>query len=78
MCHRNVERVIGRLATDEGFRRRFAEDRDALLAELAANGLDLNPCERQALAGLDIAALGRWAEGIDPRIQKTDLQGGSR
>ncbi|HVS16490.1 MAG TPA: Os1348 family NHLP clan protein [Thermoanaerobaculia bacterium] len=70
-CH--VERVIGRLVTDEGFRRRFAADPAAALEELAAAGVELNPCERHALLGLD-SALVRWfADRLDPRIQKCDL-----
>ena len=78
MCQRSVERVIGRLVTDEAFRRRFAKDRAAVLAELAAHGLDLNECERSALATLDLKSLGRYADRIDPRLLKTDLQGASR
>jgi hypothetical protein len=74
MSQRSVERVLGRLVTDEGFRRRFAADRAGVLAELDGRGLDLNPCERAALAGLDLAALGRYAEKIDPRLLKTDLE----
>lgn len=74
MSQANVERVIGRLATDEAFRRRFAEDRPALLAELAAAGVELTGCERRALEGLDVSAAGRFAAALDPRIQKCDLK----
>lgn len=77
MAQRNVENLIGRLVTDEAFRRRFAADRAAVLAELEASGWDLNPCERHALAALDVAAVARFAEAIDPRLQKTDLRGGA-
>ena len=75
MSQRSVERVIGRLLTDEGFRRRFAADPAAAIAELAAAGIDLNPCERNALAALDLAAVARCADAIDPRLQKTELGG---
>jgi hypothetical protein len=73
MSQLNVERVIGRLATDEAFRRRFAEERAAVLAELAAQGFELTACERVALASLDTRAVGRFADQLDPRIQKCDL-----
>lgn len=75
MSQRCVEKVIGRLVTDERFRRRFSADREAVLAELAAEGAELNRCERAALAGLDAERLQRFADDLDPRIQKIDLQG---
>jgi hypothetical protein len=76
MSQRNVEQVIGRLVTDEGFRRRFAADPQAALQALLAGGLELNPCELRALASLDAQRAARFAQAIDPRIQKVDLQGG--
>ena len=77
MCQRDVEQVIGRLVTDEGFRRRFAGDPEGTLQELAARGVELNGCERRALATLDLKRVARFAEDIDPRIQKVELQGGT-
>lgn len=73
MSQRNVEKVIGRLVTDEGFRRRFAEDRDAMLQEILDHGLDLNPCERRALLALDPQRIAQFAEQLDPCIQKVEL-----
>jgi hypothetical protein len=75
MSQRNVERVIGRLATDEAFRRRFAADPRATLQEVTGWCGELNACEMEALVGLDSAALSAFAEAIDPRIQKSDLKG---
>jgi hypothetical protein len=75
MSQTNVERVIGQLVTDEAFRRRFAHDPSAALHELAQNGMQLNPCEVEALLGLDLRALARCANAIDPRLQKSDLRG---
>jgi hypothetical protein len=74
MSQRSVEAVIGRLATDEAFRTRFQEDRAAVLAELDAQGVQLTPVERQALADLDFSACEHFAERLDPRLQKVCLR----
>lgn len=76
MSQRNVERVIGRLVTDEAFRRQFAADPRATLHGMIAAGVELNDCEQWALATIDREALGRFADAIDPRLQKSDLHGG--
>ena len=73
MSQRNVERVIGKLVTDEAFRRHFASDARAALAGLDAEGIELNDCERHALASLDPQAVDRFTAEVDPRLQKTDL-----
>ena len=79
MSQVNVERVIGLLVTDEGFRRRFALDPLAELDDLARNGIQLNPFERDALVEIDLRAMRRCANAIDPRLQKSDLRSsGSR
>jgi len=75
MSQCNVERVIGRLVTDDGFRRRFAQDPTATLRELVERGIELNPCEERALAALDIRRLARFARTLDPRIQKVEPGG---
>jgi hypothetical protein len=74
MSQRHVERVIGKLATDESFRARFLEDPAAALGDLAADGIELNDCERRALLGIEPAALIGFADALDPRIQKSDLK----
>jgi hypothetical protein len=76
MSQRNVERVIGRLATDEAFRRQFTTDPRATLREVIAAGVELNDCELWALASIDRAALDRFADALDPRLQKSDLHAG--
>ena len=73
MSQRSVERVVGKLVTDEAFRHRFAQDREAALREATAEGLELNACERQAITSLDIATLERLAQAIDPRLQKAEI-----
>ena len=70
MSQRNVERIVGLLATDEGLRSRFKADRVAVIEELVASGLELGAVERAALLGLDFTACERFAEALDPRIQK--------
>ncbi len=76
MSQRGVERVIGRLVTDEEFRRRFAEDPAALLAEVAGCSLELTDLEIRALISIDLRCLDRLARTLDPRIQKIFVQGG--
>jgi hypothetical protein len=71
----NVERVIGRLVTDEAFRNSFREDPTAALDDLIERGMTLNPCELRALVNLDPELINAFADAIDPRIQKTDLRG---
>jgi hypothetical protein len=74
MSQKCVEAVIGRLATDEDFRRRFQEDRAAVLDELTGEGAQLTPVERRALLDLDFSACEQFAERLDPRIQKVCLK----
>jgi hypothetical protein len=73
MSHRSVETIIGRLVTDEGFRRRFLTETAAVLDELRQRGCELTPIETQALAAIDPAALRAFASGLDERLQKIDL-----
>lgn len=65
MSQRSVERTLGKLITDEGFRARFF--REPATACLAA-GLDLLPEELEALARLPIEELARLCCLIDDRI----------
>jgi hypothetical protein len=74
MSQKCVESVIGRLATDEAFRSRFQADRAAALDALAAEGLDLTEVERRALLDLDCRACERFADELDPRIQKASFR----
>jgi hypothetical protein len=74
MSQRSVEQVIGKLVTDEAFRRRFFEDPGRTLRDLTTYGADLNDCERRALECIDAKAAARFADAIDARIQKPDLR----
>lgn len=73
MSQCNVERAVGRLVTDERFRRRFSRDPQAAIQEMVDGGLVLNACEVRALVALDPRWVERFAEAIDPRIQKVEI-----
>ena len=74
MSQSNVERVVGLLATDEAFRLRFAKDPRATIQQLVETGMALTRCEERALAALNPDELARFADSIDPRLQKIDLK----
>ncbi len=73
MSQRVVEAVIGRLVTDEGFRRRFRDSPAAVIDELIASGTALTAVERQALLDMDGTACEEFADRVDPRLQKICL-----
>ena len=75
MSQYSVERVIGILATDEAARQRFSSSPYIALSEMMSNGLELTQTEWSALASLDPLELNRFAESIDPSLQKSDLRG---
>src|SRR5260221_14383134 len=75
MSQRTVEAVIGRLVTDEGFRRRFRDNPEAVIDELIANGTLLTAVERRALVQMDAKACEQFADRVDPRLQKICLRG---
>jgi hypothetical protein len=68
--HKNVETLIGRLATDRALRARFAESPEELLAELSAAGLELTDVELAALATTDPEAFRLFAGALDRRLLK--------
>ena len=74
MSQKVVESVIGRLACDEEYRARFAQNRAALIGELVGRGLPLTPVECRALLDLDCGACEEFAARLDPRILKVDLR----
>ncbi len=75
MSQKYVERVIGLLATDEALRRLFTDDPKAALHELTERGVELTACELAALAAIDSRELVRFADAIDPRLQRTSVSG---
>jgi hypothetical protein len=73
MSHRGVEIVLGRLATDQAIRNRFRQAPALALRELMALGLELSPVELAALEAIDPAAIQRFAQALDARLQKALL-----
>jgi hypothetical protein len=70
MTHRNVENLIGRLATDPDLRRRFVESPVDVLRELRDQGWELTSVELDALASTDPVALRSFADALDRRIRR--------
>jgi hypothetical protein len=75
MSQANVERIVGRLVTDEDFRRSFHEDPARLVSGLVDRGLELTRAELAALVTLDPLTFDRFADSLDPRLQKASLRG---
>jgi len=73
MSHRGVEIVLGRLATDEALRKRFRQAPALVLKELMALGIELSSVEFGTLESLDPSAVHRFAQALDPRLQKASL-----
>lgn len=73
MSQRNVEALIGRLVTDERFRRRFADRPVEVLRGLVASGWELTTAEQRALASCNLGVVERCSRAVDPRLLKVDL-----
>jgi len=69
--HKNVEVLIGRLATDPALQRRFAEQPLQVLAE---QRLELSEVEIAALAATDLGALRAFTAALDTRLRKAELR----
>jgi hypothetical protein len=76
MSQREVEHLIGRLVTDEDFRRDFLADPRGILRGLVDRGTALSAAEVAALTATDAAVWQRAAQEIDPRLQKASLTDG--
>lgn len=73
MSQKTVERIIGKLATDEGARQRFRAAPREALAELTGECNPLTPVELEALSSLEPSRLERFADTLDPRLQKVRI-----
>jgi hypothetical protein len=65
MSQSEVERVIGRAVTDEGFRQQLIDS-----ARAACKGYDLTEEELDALEKLDAQSMLAFAGSLDRRISK--------
>lgn len=73
MSQHDIERVIGRAATDSGFRKALIDN-----ARKACQGYDLTEDELDALEKLDADSLMAFAGSLDNRISKTGGAGFAR
>ncbi len=76
MSQKTVERILGKLATDEEVRQRFRAAPRDVLTTLAGEIDPLTPVEQDALCALDANLLDRFADVLDPRIQRVRIPSG--
>ena len=74
MSHRTVERVIGRLLTDEELRHEFTRSPKRTLVELNEQGWELSRLEVDALLAIEVGLWSEVAARIDPRLQRCSLK----
>ena len=73
MCQAHVERILGRLATDEYWRLRYrAAPADAIDALTLESALDVTATERQALLATPAEAIDGFAAAADLRLQRVE------
>ena len=70
---RCIEILIGRLVTDEDFRRRFVTDPHGAIATAGDSGLSFSQSEIAAIVATDTGLWEKVADQIDPRLQKASL-----
>ena len=70
---RCIEVLIGRLITDEDFRRLFVQDPDRALLAAGDCGLSFSQSEVAALVATDSRLWDKVADQINPRLQKASL-----
>jgi len=71
---RSIEILIGRLITDEEFRRAFQRDPKTTLELAAEWGLALSSYEVGVLVSTDQSVWDRIADELDARLQKASLK----
>jgi len=78
MSHRTIERVIGRLLTDEELRHEFIGAPRRTLAALHEQGWELSRLEVDALLAIEADLWCEVAVRIDPRLQRCSLKNRDR
>ena len=71
---RHIELLIGRLVTDEDFRRAFQNDPHKTLSDAEQWGLALTTIEVSALLATDQTLWDRIAIELDSRLQKASFR----
>jgi len=71
MSQRNIEILLGKILTDEDFRRAFFPVRAWSFAVAAAHGLELTLVERHAVSTLRRRRFEFIAQSLDPRISRS-------
>ena len=73
MSQKCVELLLGRILTDEDFRRSFFPVRDFSFAMAASHGLELTAVERSALSSLQPGRFDFIAQTLDERIARSGV-----
>jgi hypothetical protein len=71
MSQRCVESLLGRILTDDEFRKSFFPIGPASFELAAGYGLELTPVERSALSSLQRRRFDFIAQSLDPRISRS-------
>lgn len=71
MSQKCVEMLLGKILTDEDFRRAFFPVQPSSFEVAAAHGLELTPIERSALSNLRLRRFAFIAQTLDPRISRS-------
>ena len=74
MSQRTIERVIGRLLTDEELRHEFIRSPKETLSLLSEQGWELSRLEIEALLAIEFGLWSEVAARIDPRLKRCSLK----
>jgi hypothetical protein len=75
MSQRDVEKLLGKILTDDDFRQSFFPVGRHSFEFAASHGLELTAVERSALSSLKSRAFEFLARSLDPRISRSSPPG---